>query len=188
MAKEIEVLFELKTPLARAKVILSGLALVGRKETTDVYFYDPLRSDLKPTKGGGLLRCFRLRSKGGQHFLTYKIDKFRGDEWLYSDEHETEVGDRQAAEAIIGHLGLKELVIVRMMKTIYRTDAYEIALEQVRGLGGFIEVESRRAVRKGQEEAEKARIRAFVTGLGLKIGAESNAGKPELLLRKKGDR
>jgi predicted adenylyl cyclase CyaB len=184
MAKEIEVLYELKTPVAKAVAILGHLPIVGRKETTDVYFFDSLRQDLKAGKNGRLLRCFRLRTKGGKHYLTYKIDKFRGDEWLYSDEHETEVASHEAAAAIIEHLGLRELVTVKMTKTIYQTEDYEIALEQVRGLGGFLEVESRRAVKAGREEAEKANIRAFVTGLGLKVGPESNAGKPELLLKK----
>jgi predicted adenylyl cyclase CyaB len=185
MAKEIEVLYELKTPVAKAAEILAHLPLVGRKETVDVYYYDPLRGDLKPGKAGQLSRCFRLRSKGDHCFLTYKINVYRRDEWLYADEHETEVGDHQAAKAIVEHLGLKELVTVRMVKTIYRTDAYEIILEQVRGLGNFIEVESRQSVKTGHEETEKQCIREFVTGLGLKIGAESNLGKPEMMLGKK---
>lgn len=184
MPREIEVLYELKTPAAKALGVLGRFECAGRKETVDTYFFDPKRPDLKPVRGR-LFRCFRLRLKGGRAFLTYKIDKFRGDEWLYSDEHETEVGDHATARAIIRHLGLRELVTVKMTKTIFHTEDYEIALEQVSGLGNFLEVESRRTVPASKADAEKERIRRFAEGLGLNLGKETNAGKPELLLAKR---
>ena len=185
MKKEIEVLYRLKTPAVRAEAALEGAAkLVGRKKTLDIYFFDPKRPELKPVCGR-LFRCFRLRLKDGRAYLTYKVDKFRGDEWLYSDEHETGVADFAVAQDIIRHLGLKELVRVDMVKATYETADYEIAVERVKGLGDFLEVESLHAVADKETSAEKARIRAFVDALGLKVGEEMNAGKPEMLLRKK---
>ncbi|MDD5251265.1 MAG: CYTH domain-containing protein [Patescibacteria group bacterium] len=184
MAAEIEVLYELKTPVGAAAAALRRLKAVGRRATVDTYYIDPLRPDLQPV-GGRLKRCFRLRVQDGRATLAYKVDKFRRDKWLYSDEHETPVGDAEAMRRIAGHLGLRELVTVRMVKTLYHTPDYEIALEQVDGLGAFIEIESRRAVPASAAAKEKVRIRRFVASLGIEVGAEMNAGKPELMLKKK---
>ncbi len=125
-----------------------------------------------------------MRQKDDQIFLTYKIDHFRDDEWRYSDEHETSIGDFQVAQDILHALGLKKLVEVDMKKSIFCSADFEVVLEEVKGLGRFIEIESRRSVQEKDVEKEKTRIRQFLRSLDIRVGQELNAGKPELLLRK----
>jgi adenylate cyclase class 2 len=160
---------------------------IAREETEDVYYYDPLRSDLKPTDDGRLSRCFRLRRKGGHSWLTYKVDVFRGDVWMHSDENETLIDDHDSAGKVIAQLGLKELVRVVMTKTQFENERFAIVIESVQGLGFFLEVESKANVSASGVDAEKERIRSFVASLGLNVGEELNAGKPELLLAKMRD-
>jgi predicted adenylyl cyclase CyaB len=147
---------------------------------------DPLRNDLRPDLSGRLRASFRLRQKDGKNSVAYKVDHFGdGDEWTYSDEHETAVGDFDAMRVIIDHLGLQELVRVESEKHIWTTPEYEIVFEVVKDLGLFIEVEKLEQVPDDRVAETKQGIREFLSGLGLKLGAEMNAGKPELLLKKK---
>lgn len=182
MKKEIEVLWRLKTPLRKALAALARCEAAGVKRTTDDYYFDPKRPELKPS-GGRLTACFRLRRQDGRAALTYKRDHFRNGVWSHSDEAETGVASAGAAAQIIRLLGLRPLVRATMVKHCFRTPRYDIFLESVRGLGSFLEVESRRPPSSGGVAAEKARIRDFVRSLGLAVGEEVNAGKPELLIR-----
>ena len=187
MKREIEVLWQLRGSAGSAEksLLAAKLKAVGEKKTVDTYYFDPLRRDLKPAKSGRLTACFRLREKGGICSLAYKIDHFDGDVWRYSDEHETGVTDAAVMRDIVRHLGLKTLVVVDMTKRLFESADYEVAIESVKGLGAFIEVETRRSVSDKEADAEKERIRQFLANIGIRVGAEMNAGKPELLLKKK---
>lgn len=182
--REIEILVELYTNLEVAKERLSSFDYIGSKETLDVYFYDPLRDNLKLNKNNKLLECCRVRTKQNQHYITYKIDIYDGHVWKYSEEHETEVKDVEAAFSIFKNIGLKELVTVNSIKHIYIHENYEIVLEEVKDLGCFLEVEyCVDEIEKSVEEI-KSEIFTFIQSLNLKIGQELNSGKPELLLTK----
>jgi len=180
--QEIEILLELQESFEMALAKLSGFKFIGLKQTIDIYYYDPLREDLKLNAAGKLMACCRLREKAGKYFLTYKTDHYKGDQWLYSDEYETEISDHEAAKSIISHLGLKELVTINSAKHIFETEKYEIVLENVDNLGGFLEVEY-----KGSSEDVtdiKDDIMTFINSLDIRVGRELNSGKPELLLNK----
>ena len=182
--EEVEILVELFTPIAKAREATSGLIQVGSKTTTDIYYYDPLRSNLQ-LNGGKLMECCRIRTKGGICSLTYKIDIYESDRWLYSEEDETEVADKKALLKVFENLGLKELVVVNSVKNIYRNDLYEIVLEEVEELGSFLEVEYIANINGISVYDAKQKIREFIGKLGLEVGPELNSGKPELLLAKR---
>jgi predicted adenylyl cyclase CyaB len=184
--KEIEILIEVLDSKENVMQALEHFQPQGLKRTVDAYFVDPLRNDLRPDSSGRLRASFRLRQKDGKASVAYKVDHFGdGDEWTYADEHETAVGDFDTTRVILDHLGLQELVRVESEKHIWTTPEYEIVFEEVKDLGLFIEVEKLEQVPDDRVAETKQGIREFLTGLGLKLGAEMNAGKPELLLKKK---
>lgn len=184
--REIEILVELKENLAKAQRILEKIALYkGSKQTIDTYYYDPLRENLKLNADNKLMECCRLREKKGRYYVTYKQDHYEEGNWVYSDEYETEVKDLAALKKVFGCLGLEELVVIDNIKHIYETPDYEIVLEEVKDLGNFMEVEAKKDDENKSAEEIKARIWEFITRLGLAVGKELNAGKPELLLNKK---
>ena len=49
--------------LKKVKQSLKGFEYVGLKKTIDEYYYDPMRSTLKPDKNNQLSHCLRLREK-----------------------------------------------------------------------------------------------------------------------------
>ncbi len=184
--KEIEVLVELYTNIDDCKKILDKYEFIGEKHTVDVYYYDPLRNNLKPDFNNQINECLRLRTKGKQYFITYKIDHFDNNaKWLYSDEYETEVNDLNQIQKIVELLGLKKLIVIDNKKTIYKSDIYEISLEEVEDLGNFMEVEF-----CTDEDVDIIRIKdeinKFIKGLNIKVSEELNIGKPEMMIKKSG--
>lgn len=182
--KEIEILYPLSNDIKDVFTKLDNFDYQGAKNTLDVYFVDEKREDLKPDNGK-IYKCFRLRNKSDQAFITYKNDHYNGDIWLYSDEHETKVESFDQAYKIVECLGLEELVRIDNTKHTFVTPDYEIVIEEVKDLGNFLEVELLVSDDVEDIEAEKQKIRDFVNALGLQIGQELNSGKPELMLNKK---
>ena len=184
--KEIEILVRLYTDIDICKEKLKNYEFLGTKQTIDHYYYDPLRTNLKPDKNNQLNECLRLREKGDKYYLTYKVDHFDKKKiWLYSDEYETEFKDKTQMENVFNLLGLKKLLTIDNKKSIYKTSKYEIALEEVNKLGNFMEVEYCTTndvdVVKIKEE-----IQDFINELGFEVSEELHMGKPEMMLRDEG--
>lgn len=185
MKREVEILVEVIDKKSYVLKKLRQLNFLGARKTLDIYFYDPVRKNLKPEKNNRLKECFRLRTKNNISYLTYKVDHFdKNGKWLYSDEHETEVANDGIALEIIKHLGLKELVKIENRKLTFLTNDYEIVLEDVKNLGLFMEVEALNT--KPQENVNKVKdkILNFISSLNIKVSRELNSGKPELMLKK----
>jgi predicted adenylyl cyclase CyaB len=182
--KEIEILIEVKSAKEAALRALEIFSFQGVREVLDIYFFDPLRPDLQLDKDGRLSRSFRLRQRDGKNSLAYKVDHFEEGVWSYSDEFETEVASPDAILDIIKGLGLKELIRVDTKKHTFITPEYEIVLEEVVGLGLFLEVELLHESEGNNVGELKEKIRIFLQSLDIEFGNEQNAGKPELMLRK----
>ena len=182
--QEIEILIKVSSSKIDTLKALANFTTHGVKRILDIYFVDPLRGDLKPDDTGRLQASFRLRQKDSKCLIAYKMDNFDGNEWVYSDEHETTIGDFETALHIVQKLGLKELVRIDNEKHTFTTPEYEIVFEDVKGLGFFLEVEVLEQIEKKQIVAAKQKIRSFLAKLDLDLGPELNAGKPELMLAK----
>lgn len=181
--KEIEILVELYTDINKCKEVLNSYELIGEKYTVDTYYYDPLRDNLKPNEKMQLNECLRVRNKGNKYFLTYKVDYFEKDIWLYSDEYETEISEVEMLNKIIERLGLEKLLVINNKKTIYKSELYEIALEEVDNLGNFMEVEYCTNEDVDVNEIKKE-VNKFIACLNLDVSKELNMGKPEMMLHK----
>ncbi len=181
--KEIEV--EVDFDNSKEEVIkkLSKYDYKGEKEICDIYYYDPLRKNLQPEDDLRLNEVFRMRKTGNKCYLTYKKQHFDGKLWIYSDEYETVVEDASIIEKIIEMLGLKVLIQVQNKRRIYVYNEYEIELDDVQGLGTFLEVE-RLSNTKDDEKSIKEEIRTFIRNLNLKNVRELNIGKNQYLLGK----
>lgn len=182
--KEIEILVEVKSSYNKAKKVLDHFEFVGTSEVIDVYYYDPLRENLKPNKSGNLNACFRVRSKNNKNYITYKTDNFDSNgKWIYSDEYETNFQDVSTLKKIIELLGLKKLLVIHNKRRVYKYGAYEITLENVLNLGRFLEVEY-----ETDEDVDvlkiKKEIQEFIDGLDLSVSDELNMGKPEMMMKK----
>ena len=84
---------------------------------------------------------------------------------------------------IFKRLGLKKFIEIDNEKEIYKTNKYEIAVENVKGLGIFMEVEYCTNDDVDVNEVKKE-INKFIDDLNIKVSQELNMGKPEMYLRK----
>lgn len=188
MSLEVEVLAPVLVPKDMVLAALSFLGAPSVRHTDDTYFYDPLRSELQPDASGRLRHCLRMRCQAGRCRLTWKDDIFdaKGG-WLHSDEFETNLEDPDVTREIIGRIGLKELVRIVSEKRIWHSGCFEVVLEDVEGLGLFLEVEikAENGNRNLNPSKAKDKVRRFVGGLGIALGPELDAGKPELMLARK---
>jgi predicted adenylyl cyclase CyaB len=186
MAAEIEILVQIAEGQRELlEYFDSNSKLVGRSCVKDRYFYDPTRSHLKPDSQNRLYQALRLREKDDRHFITHKVDHFDKEEkWTYSDELETEVKDGGVVSEILKALGVKALTTIDTTKSTYRYQKYEV-IENVVGLGAFLEVEYKRVVSNDHMEI-KAEILDLMNRLPCKYVRDFDGEKPELMIRKNG--
>jgi len=183
--KEIEVLVELLEDKQSALRKLSKIGKAKLNQTHDIYYSHEHNHKLKPKGFSFPKECFRIRLKSKKAFLAYKVDNF--DEkgtWIYSDEYETGVKDFNTTNKIIELLGFTKLIELENKKYTFETKEYEIVLEEVKDLGLFLETELKNPENLDPKKV-KIQINEFIKSLGLKTSKEINAGKPELMLKKK---
>ena len=148
--REIETLVKILSTLAEVQKAVEQCATF--RETVriqDVYWEHPHRQQLQ-TGGRGMVNALRLRNRGDLWFLTLKHDNMNEDGvWLYSDEYETEVGDLTQLKKILEALNFRSLVMVDKTRQTWFYKDFEIALDSVKNLGEFVEIEY-----KGEAQAD----------------------------------
>ncbi|WP_256287970.1 class IV adenylate cyclase [Halobellus inordinatus] len=109
-------------------------ALRLRRETreSDVEGELDRRSDDDPARADQGVATTKLTYKGP---LVDADSKTR-------EEHETGVDDGDTAEAIFDGLGFEPAAVVEKHRAFYELDGYTVTLDQVAGLGEFVEVEA----------------------------------------------
>ncbi|MFB6156252.1 MAG: class IV adenylate cyclase [Haloferacaceae archaeon] len=133
---------EVKVPAShgpvRERLTATDATRVGTVTQRDTYFDAPHR-DFAATDEA--LRVRRVRRDGDDGArLTYK-GPLVADAGKTREEHETEVGDPGEAAAVLEGLGFEPAAVVEKRRERWRLDGYEVVLDDVTGLGEFVEVE-----------------------------------------------
>jgi adenylate cyclase, class 2 len=170
---------ELKLKAAHAPV-RRRLAEIGAREAgsvaeVDVYYQAPHR-DFAATDEA--LRLRRQEGSGVRHLLTYKGPKLdtRSKTRI---EHEVEVADPEPVDAALQALGFEPAARVSKRRTSFLHQGYRIALDEVEGLGEFVEVEGS-ADAEGRDRVRED-VRRIVAALGLDPNAQIRRSYMELL-------
>ncbi|MDW7731595.1 MAG: class IV adenylate cyclase [Methanolobus sp.] len=154
----IEIEVKARADHQQVKELLSGMgtSFIGVEKHCDTYFNAPHRDFAKTDE------ALRIRSVDGRSVLTYKgkkldtISKTR-------EEFETEV-DGMNARSILLALGFYESGVVRKTREIFRFKELTICLDNVKGIGEFIEVE---ITAESDVELHTERIFAFLEKFGI---------------------
>ncbi|WIM95735.1 class IV adenylate cyclase [Actinoplanes oblitus] len=107
----------------------------------------------------------RLRTQDGQCTFTTKTPV---DNVLACQEHETVVADREAMHHAIMAMGYRPTVRVAKSRRTARVGAYSLCLDEVDGVGTFMEVEAVSAHVEGMAEVQ-AELSAWVDSLGVDV-------------------
>ena len=103
----------------------------------------------------------------------------------HCDEFETEIKNLDQLEKIFSVLNFKKLVTVEKEREVYiYNDEFEVALDIVKELGHFIEIEAMKDF--GSVEATREKLFEFAKDLGIDISKTDKRGYPFLLMKKKG--
>jgi len=127
-----------------------------------------------------------IRKRGNKNILNFKkLYPINSPEFTHADEFETEIGDADKLSKIFSAIDLKSIVIVDKIRECYNyKDEFEIALDNVKELGYFIEVEA--LVDFGGVEETRRKIFEFAEMLGVDISNKMNRGYPYLLMKARG--
>ncbi len=170
----IEVEVKARAPEGMAERIADlGGELMAVESHLDLYFNSPLR-DLKRSD-----EALRIRIKEQGARLTYKGPKL--DSTTKSRlELTVKIDDARLMEEILGRLGFVLSATVRKRRSKYSYQGLTLALDEVEGLGCFVELEA-----AGEEEIEEQRQKVLRTLEQLGLGPSIRSSYLELLEEKK---
>lgn len=127
----------------RRRLAEMGIAKSEIRLEKDVYFNAPDR-DFAATD-----EALRIRRAGNECTLTYKGPKMRMHALKAREEFTVRVDSFEEIERILERLGMRRVMEVRKRREIYRTENITVTLDEVEGLGSYVEIET--LVEKGSE-------------------------------------
>ena len=142
----------------------------------DTYYQPTYRKFLNDNEVNEWLR---IGHRGNKIILNYK-------NWhdnMYCDEYEVEIDNSENLDKIFSALGLEKIAIVdKKRKTYMYLNKYEIALDYVKDLGYFIEIEVKEYSKKPSEEYGD--LLKLAKSLNLNLDNIDNRGYPYHIIYK----
>jgi len=177
---EIEIQVNVERPEPLIKFLQKNAQFESEQHQLDEYFSPAHRNFLgvRPTK-----EWLRVRDADGNYFLNYKNWHFdEQGKSNHCDEFETKIESIDQVRKILSALDVKSIVVVDKVRKIWTYKDYEIAIDLVKGLGDFIEIEY---IGK-DENVEPKKITETMIDFLKKIGCEkirrNYVGYPFLIL------
>lgn len=182
---EIEIKIKLdKDSFSKVKENVENTAkFVKKVRQSDEYFTPAHRNFTEPKFP---FEWLRIRKRGDKAILNYKhFHPDNAEVHTHCDEFEAEIKNPEGLKKIFSALNFKSLVTVDKEREAYNYgDEFEIALDIVKDLGYFIEIE----MMKDFGSVEKARERLFRLAklLGVDTSDPDLRGYPYLMMEKNG--
>lgn len=176
---EIEIQARVESVEGLMKFLQDQGTFVSEKQQMDEYFV-PAHRDFLAVRP--IEEWFRLRNETDHFSINYK--KWHYDEkgiGTYADEYETRVESIETTRKILAVLDCKSICVVDKTRKKWMYENFEVALDTVKGLGSFVEVEY-----KGKEAVDHKQVTAhmiqFLKDHGCGKIELNNGGYPNLLL------
>jgi adenylate cyclase class 2 len=127
-----------------------------------------------------------IRRRGEKVILTYKhYYPENVDLTKYCDEYETEIKNAEQLDKLFSALNFKSLVTVEKERETYLyKNEFEIALDKVKALGYFMEIEAKKDF--GSIKKTRDKIIEFAINLEIDVSKAEKRGYPYLLMTKRG--
>ncbi len=173
---EVEIKARVEDPkLIERLIITAGAVPVGIENQSDTYYNTPYR-DFKKTD-----EALRIRTNDSEYFLTYKgpkLDKVS----KTRKEFEVKLNDANIMGNMLSSLGYYPVATIVKKRKKYRICDISIALDDVRNLGNFIELEI--MVKNPENYNEKVEsIFKFMNKLGISRSSAVRESYLEMLLK-----
>jgi len=172
--------YEVKIRVPSLLPIRARLGSLGIQQATslteiDLYFNAPDR-DFGITD-----EALRIRSTDEGTSLTYKGPKLGLGGVKAREELIVQVGSREAMEEILQRLGFTRTVVVEKTRETYHVDGTFVALDEVKGLGSFVEIEAPSGMGEDEAIALISRVREILEV----TGKETTLSYLEMVLAKR---
>ncbi len=138
-----DVEIEIQVIIENSKLLLAFLEknadFKSERYQIDEYFSPAHRNftEVRPVK-----EWLRLRDSGGKYSITYKNWHFdESGKSNYCDEYENKIEDLVQLKKILDVLNFKPVVKVDKLRKTWTYRDYEVAVDSVKGLGDFVEIE-----------------------------------------------
>ncbi|OGK18114.1 hypothetical protein A3D80_02115 [Candidatus Roizmanbacteria bacterium RIFCSPHIGHO2_02_FULL_40_13b] len=181
--KNIEI--EIQVNVENAKPLMAFLekngVFKGEKRQVDEYF-SPAHRDFLAKRP--VSEWLRLRDADGKYSMTYKnwhYDK-KGKSMEFCDEVETNVESIEQTRKIFSALNLKSIALVDKVRKTWTYKEYEIAVDSVKTLGDFVEVEYIGNDENVDPEKVTGEMVAFLKKVGCGKITRNYVGYPFLML------
>lgn len=158
----------------RDQILACGGALSETLAEHDTYYNAPHR-DFGVTD-----EALRLRQTGVRSTITYKGPKNTILGSKIREELNLEISDPESFDRIVTSLGFVPVAVVRKQREYYQCEDFTISLDQVEGLGNFVEIE---LITKNNAEEAAARVDRMAKRMNV-TGERITASYLELLLSK----
>jgi len=181
--KEIEIKFCLTKSSAQKleKKLAKVAKFTGDSRQIDRYFNAPHRDFLAPEHP---VEYLRLRESNGSGSINYKY-WYKDDNRTstHCDEYESEISSTTALKKILIKLDFKEyLTVDKTRKSYIMDDNFEVDLDEVQGLGYFVEIETLHDF--GSVEKARAEIMKLAKSLGVDTSKVDKYGYVFALMEK----
>jgi adenylate cyclase class 2 len=136
---EIEIQVKIENSQALLDFLQKQGQFKGEKRQIDEYF-TPIHRDFlaaRPT-----VEWLRLRDSNGSYSINYK--NWHVDEQgrsHFADEHESKIENIESCRKILLALNFTSRIVVDKTRKIWVYEDYEVALDSIKGLGDFVEIE-----------------------------------------------
>ena len=159
---------EIQVKVERVESLIDFLAreamFKAQKLQVDEY-YSPPHNDFLAVRP--VREWLRLRDADGTHSINYKNWYYDADgKSQYCDEYETKVEDSEKLRLIFEALGYRKIAVVDKVRKTWVYKDYEVALDSVKGLGDFVEIEYVGADASAEPQAITNKMASFLKEVG----------------------
>ena len=180
MKKEVEIQVIIKNPeKAEEKLNKTGKYIKTRKQI-DKYFIPPEENFFEKNPP---IEYLRIRfEKDGNH-LNYSFLNFdKNGDLISTDEYETLIREPKVVEEILKKIRLIQVVTVKKIRKYFDCGNFEITIDQVEGLGNFMEIEAKNLL--GTPLETKKKCKKFLKELEIEYEIKKEMGYPRMLYKK----
>ena len=177
---EIEIQVKIERPKTLIEFLEKNSVFLSEKQQIDEYF-SPAHRDFLGIRP--VAEWLRLRQSDKEYSINYKNWHFdKNGKSNYCDELETKIGDINQVRKILSALDFKSIVIVDKLRKIWTYKDYEIAVDSVKKLGDFVEIEYIGNDKNADPEKVAKEMISFLKELGCGKIKRNYVGYPFLLL------
>lgn len=164
-----------KKEFEELKIFMKNNAkFVNEVRQIDTYYEPTHRSFLNSNP---ITEWLRIGKRGNKNILNYK--NWYSD--MSCDEYEVEINNDKEMDKILKVLGLVQVVVVdKIRNSFIYLDKYEIALDYVKELGYFVEIEIKKYTKSIMEECDE--LLKLAKGLNLNLDNVDKRGYPYHLI------